>query len=230
MKPLVIVRPEPGASATAGAARRLGLDPVTIPLFTVRPLAWNVPEPSAFDALLLTSANAVRQCGNGLNRYRAMPAHCVGEATAAAARDAGFEVAKVGEGRVDGLLQSLPDDLRLLHLCGFHRREPKGARQTITVIPVYRADELPEPEGFETIEGSVAALHSPRAGRRFSRLVDQLGLRRHCIALAAISREAAEAAGPGWEAVESARQPNDPALLAIAAELCKKPPQWSGRG
>lgn len=223
MKPLVIVRPEPGASATAGTARTLGLDPVIIPLFTVRPLEWEAPHPSAFDALLLTSANAVRHGGDGLDRFRAMPAHCVGEATAEAAREAGFEVATVGEGRVDGLLQSLPGDLRLLHLCGFHRREPKHARQVITVVPLYRAEEIPEPDGFRDIEGSVVALHSPRAGGRVARLADQSGVRRERIALAAISRESAEAAGSGWEAVEFGHPPNDAALLAIAAELCKNP-------
>lgn len=226
----MIVRPEPGASATAEAARRLGLEPVTIRLFTVRPLVWEVPEPSAFDALLLTSANAVRHGGNGLDRFRAMPAHCVGEATAEAAREAGFEIAKVGEGRVDGLLQSLPGDLRLLHLCGLDRREPKDPRQAITVVPVYRAEEVPDPGGFGQVEGSVVALHSPRAGVRVARLVDQLRLHRARIALAAISPEAAEAAGTGWDAVDFARHPNDAALLAIAAELCKNPPQWSGRG
>jgi uroporphyrinogen-III synthase len=56
-----------------------------------------------------------------------------------------------------------------------------------------------------------------------ARLVADLGLRREGIALAAISPEAAESAGSGWGAVESADQPNDAALLAIAAELCKNP-------
>jgi uroporphyrinogen-III synthase len=39
----------------------------------------------------------------------------------------------------------------------------------------------------------------------------------------AISDAAAEAAGRGWEAVEVADQPNDEALLALAARLCNKP-------
>ena len=224
MKPLVIVRPEPGASATAEAARKLGLEAIVLPLFTVRPLQWEPPDAGIFDAILFTSANAVRHGGPGLGPLRILPAHCVGEATAESVRESGFEVAKVGEGRVDGLLQSLPDDLRLLHLCGFDRREPKGPRQAITVVPVYRAEESPVPAGFGEIEGSVVALHSPRAGNRVGRVVDQLGLRRDRIALAGISPEAVEAAGTGWLTVKSAREPNDTALLAIAAELCKNPP------
>ena len=60
MRRLLVLRPEPGASATAGRARTLGLDPVLMPLFEIEPIAWTAPDPAGFDALLLTSANAVR--------------------------------------------------------------------------------------------------------------------------------------------------------------------------
>ena len=46
---------------------------------------------------------------------------------------------------------------------------------------------------------------------------------REAITLAAISPAAAAAAGGGWEAVEVAERPDDEALLALAARLCKKP-------
>ena len=85
MRPLVILRPEPGASATARAAAALGLDPLVIPLFVVEPVEWVAPDPAGFDALLLTSANAIRNGGAELERVRGLPAVCVGEGTAAAA-------------------------------------------------------------------------------------------------------------------------------------------------
>ena len=44
------------------------------------------------------------------------------------------------------------------------------------------------------------------------------------VAIAAISREAAEAAGEGWAAVEVAAAPNDDALLALTERLCNKAP------
>jgi uroporphyrinogen-III synthase len=223
MRSLVIVRPEPGASATAEAGRQLGLEPLAMPLFAIRPLDWEPPDPSRFDALLLTSANAVRHGVAGLERLRTLPAYCVGEATAQAARDFGLEVASIGSGRVDSLLESVPGELRLLHLCGFHRREPKAARQAIEVLPVYSAEAVAAPDAFGQIEDCVVALHSPRAAARVSELVDAQGLRRGRIALAAISAEAAEAAGSGWQRVECAAEPSDSALLAIAAELCKNP-------
>lgn len=223
MRPLVIVRPEPGATATATAAREMGLQPIVIPLFEVRPVEWAVPDPAGFDALLLTSANAVRMGGAGLDGLRSLPAHCVGEATAAAARNAGFEVATTGKDGVDSVLDSLPDALRLLHLCGLDRREPKRAKQAITPAAVYRAETIGAPDSLGAIHDSVVAIHSPRAARRLGELADGLGLDRRRIAIAAVSREAAAAAGGGWQEVLSADRPDEAALLAIAAELCKKP-------
>ncbi|MBC7987264.1 MAG: uroporphyrinogen-III synthase, partial [Sphingomonadaceae bacterium] len=85
---LLIVRPEPGASATAQRARTRGWEPLVAPLFAIAPLAWAPRDPAAFDALLLTSANAVSHGGKALGKYRELPVYAVGAATAAAARAA----------------------------------------------------------------------------------------------------------------------------------------------
>jgi uroporphyrinogen-III synthase len=221
MKPLVIVRPEPGASATAEAARKLGLDPVVMPLFSIEPVGWEAPSSEKFNALLFTSANALRHGGSGLEAIRYLPAHCVGEATAAAAREGGFNVASVGTGGVDALLQQLPAGLKLLHLCGADWREPASATQSIEHVPVYRAAEVDAPD-IHRIEGAIVAVYSPRAARVLGRHVDRAGLTRGQIAIAAISRAAAEAVRSGWQALEIAAEPTDSALLAIAARLCDK--------
>ena len=55
MRRAVVLRPQPGNDRTAVALRDRGLEVVQLPLFAVRPLAWQVPDPSAFDAMLLTS-------------------------------------------------------------------------------------------------------------------------------------------------------------------------------
>src|SRR4051794_25280604 len=104
MRRLVVLRPEPGASATAERARMLGLEPVMVPLFEVEPVAWQAPDAARFDALLLTSANAVRMGGEELSKLRRLPVHAVGEATARSALDAGFDVASLGDAGVDRLL------------------------------------------------------------------------------------------------------------------------------
>ncbi len=220
MRRLVILRPEPGASATAERARAMGLEPLVMPLFEVTPVDWEAPDTGSFDALLLTSANAVRHAGEGLQRLRQLPVHAVGEATAAAAREAGFDIASTGDAGVERLLGSIESDLRLLHLCGEHRTE-SDAKQAITAIPVYRASELPLPDDFRRIEGQVALVHSPRAGKRLA----ELGIDRSTIRIAAISEAAATAAGSGWQRCEAADAPDEAALLALAARLCDNRPQ-----
>ena len=213
MRRVLVLRPEPGASATVERARRLGLDAIAVPLFEVEPVAWQPPKAGEFDALLLTSANAVRHGGEGLKALRDLQVYAVGDATARAAREAGFDVASVGEAGVDRLLEAISPELRLLHLCGEDRIEPDAPRQ-ITQRIVYRSREVPNPR--EIPRECVALIHSPRAGRRLAQLVED----RSGIAIAAISAQAAEAVGGGWESVDSAETPSDDALLALAARLC----------
>lgn len=222
MRPLVIVRPEPGASATAAAAERAGLHPLVMPLFQIEPVEWQVPDTSRVDGLLLTSANAVRFGGDGLGRLRDLRAFCVGESTAAAARDAGFSIAATGEGGIDALLAFLPGGLRLLHLCGTDRRRPDAPEQTISAVPVYRAAELPPPDSLSHLAGAVVAVHSPRSAARLGTVADKAGLRRETVRIVAISPESAAAAGGGWQSVSAAAEPTDSALLALASSLCNK--------
>src|SRR4051812_49891863 len=131
MTRLLVLRPQPGADATLGKARALGLDTVAVPLFEIEPVEWQAPQAAGFDGLLLTSANAVRFGGEGLGELRGLKVYAVGEATAEAARAAGFDVAAVGDGGVDRLLGPIEPDLRLLHLCGAGRHETPDATPEI---------------------------------------------------------------------------------------------------
>jgi len=214
---LLVLRPEPGATATLERARERGLDAVAVPLFEIESLSWTLPDSNNFDALLLTSANAVRVGGGQLSHLRGLPVHAVGEATAEAARNAGFAVASTGDADVGRLLQSIDPALSLLHLCGEHRKA-LADRQKITAIPVYRSKVI-ENVDLSLKRGAVALIHSPRAGRRFADLVAD----RRSISIAAISPAAADAVGEGWAWVESANPPTDDALLALAARLCNIP-------
>lgn len=215
MTRVLVLRPEPGASATVERARALGLDAVAMPLFEIEPLAWQAPDISAFDGLLLTSANAVRHGGEQVKRLRGLEAYAVGKATAETARQAGFDITATGESGVESLLGSVEPDMKLLHLCGVDRRETATVRQRVTTIEVYRAREI-EPRALPRIEGSVALIHSPRAGQRLSQLVRD----RAAVRIVAISEAAADAVGQGWMSVDVAEQPADDALLALAARLC----------
>ena len=68
----LVLRPEPGAAATLERLAAAGVVGEAMPLFRVLPRAWSPPA-GAFDALLLTSANAVRHGGEGLARVRHLP-------------------------------------------------------------------------------------------------------------------------------------------------------------
>ena len=83
MTPLIVIRPQPGCDASVAAARAFGLVAQGHPLFEVRPLEWDAPDPASFDALLIGSANALRHGGAALAQYRGRPAYVVGETTAA---------------------------------------------------------------------------------------------------------------------------------------------------
>ncbi len=215
MRRVLVLRPEPGASATVERARAMGLDALAAPLFAVEPVAWEALEQASFDGLLLTSANAVRCAGEQLGQFRGLKAYAVGEATADAARDAGLDIAATGDSGVDRLLGSIEGELKLLHLCGEDRREPLDSRQRITAIAVYRSQPVDAPDLGQVV-GSIAIVHSPRAGRRLAELVDD----RAKTAIVAISSAAAEAVGDGWQCVQVAESPSDEAMLALAARLC----------
>ncbi|PNU04272.1 uroporphyrinogen-III synthase [Novosphingobium guangzhouense] len=231
---ILILRPEPGAASTLAAAQAGGLKALVFPLFAVRPTLWQPVARNDIDALLLGSANALRHGGTALAGYRGLPAYCVGETTAAAARAAGMEVAATGHGGLQNLLGVLqPGHSRLLRLAGRERTmlDPP-ARVTITTREVYASEALPVPAGLiEALRAPapqpvpaavIALLHSGEAAARFAQICDEAAIARGSIRLAAIGPRVAAHAGAGWAAVRSARRPDDAALLALAQQMCQE--------
>ncbi len=211
MIPLVIVRPEPGASASAARARDLGLDVVVRPLFAVQPTEWEIPEGS-YDGLVITSANALRHGGSKLANLTHLPVHAVGAATAEAARASGFTIATVGDQGAEALAEALPTG-RYLHLCGRAHKELPGT----DAVVVYDAAAIDPAPSFDDLEDAVIAVHSPRAGERLAEAVAD----RARFAIAAISPNAAAAVGGGWRTIAYVSTPDDGALLALAARMCQ---------
>jgi uroporphyrinogen-III synthase len=226
VKACLILRPEPGAAATFERATAAGFQAVASPIFVVQAVQWAAPDAVAHDALMLTSANAVRQAGPALARYRHLPAFAVGEATAAAAIEAGFADVRAGSQDVTTLVERMAREgvSRPLHLAGREYRAPVEAPFPIVRRIVYAADavaELPSAARAALQGGAVALLHSPRAARTFADLLAQAGIDPSTLLVAAISPAAA--IGP-WKAAAIAEAPNDGALLAAAARLCEKGP------
>jgi uroporphyrinogen-III synthase len=226
--PLLILRPEPGNAASCAAAAALGVQAVAAPLFAIEILAWQAPDPAAFDALLIGSANALRHAGPALAAYAAKPAYVVGEATAQATLQAGLQVAAIGSGGLQSVFDHVPiAHPRLLRLAGQERVVlcPPPHVSLIERV-VYGAAPLPLPAAIarliltHALPALVVALHSAQAASHFSAEIDRLKLPRQRLHLATIGPRVSAAAGDGWGSLHTAPTPDDRSLLALAAQLC----------
>lgn len=223
--PLLILRPIDGARQTERRARDLELRAVVDPLFTVESIAWSAPEAKKFDALLLTSANALRFGGPELDAYRSLPVLAVGEKTAAAAKEAGFHVAETGATSAQDLLGRLEEDRyrNILWLAGHDHTDPSAVDRQLEIVPVYcsKAIALGEQAKACLAGETVILLHSARAARHFVSELDRLFLPRSKHRVLAFSEKVAEAAGQGWKNIQTASHPDDDALLSLASALCR---------
>lgn len=222
MKPLLVLRPEPGASKTAAKARALGLEVAVRPLFEVRPLEWDFGPESSYDSLFITSSNTLKYITEDLDRLSRTPVLCVGPSTAEAAREAGFEHVTAGSNDASSLAE-LAASLGYRHLLWLRGRPSRPIEHPDLIFDVREvyetvALEWSSEERAVLTQPLVALLHSPRAGQRFA----ELAANKSAIDIVAISEKAAIAAGPGWASVHWPTAPSDDAMLEIAAPLCQR--------
>lgn len=226
---LLALRPEPGLAGTLDKARAMGLPITGHALSEIRAVAWDCPDPARFDGLLIGSANAFVHGGPNLAALSGKPVYAVGEATAAAARAAGFAVAMTGSGGLQGVLDAISPPCHLLRIAGEERvalAPPAGV--TFAEVVAYRSLALP----LDPVAGLLAErgqaepplvlLHSAATAAHFAAECDRLGLARAGISLAALGPRIAAAAGEGWAAVHTAATPDEAALLQLAFDLCER--------
>lgn len=210
---VLIVRPQPGAAATAARVRALGHDSILQPLLATEAAAWTAPATPP-DAVILTSAAAVRHAGSAAQPLKSLPTLCVGAATAAAALAAGWTRAQAGPGTLQALIDAAAagPHRHFLHLAGADRtavQVPAGLHIDVVVIYRARLQPLPVLPAVDSV-----LLHSPRTAQHFAAEWDRLGGARGQIGLHAISEATLAAAGAGWAATQVAAAPTDDALLA----------------
>jgi uroporphyrinogen-III synthase len=212
---LFVVRPEPGNARTVQRLQAGGAsDVVAWPLFAPAAVAWDVPDPATHDALLVTSANAMRLGGAGLAQLAMLPVIAVGPETAAAATAAGFRVATVGHGGVDlALAAGRAIGLeRPLHLAGREHVDSGHA----TAIVYASADVTVDAAAFAAAaRGRIVLLHSERAAARVAALIPD---RREPVGIAALSAKVRAAAGDGWRVALTAAAPTDAALCSLVLQ------------
>lgn len=213
---LLIIRPQPGADATAVRVTAAGHEALLMPLFEVEPVEWEPPRSEQYDGLLFTSANAVRQAGPQLASLSHLPVLAVGQVTANSALRAGLNVSQTGESGVEALLQGSQKD-RLLWLAG-QDQTGLNAAQTVAVdiTVVYRSASLPAPADFHSMiqQADYILLHSARAATHLTAMLADQGLDKARISIGALSENIAKAAGSGWNSLRIAASPNDAALLS----------------
>lgn len=215
-----MLRPEPGNSTTAEAARGRGFEVLQRPLFEIVALDWAAPDVALYDGLMLTSANAVRWAGESLPAMRSLPVLAVGEATARAAAAAGFDVMMTGFAGAHDLLEHAGETFsRLLHLGGAQTTIVE-AGAVARSIAVYAARTLTITLAeAATLAGTTALLHSPRAAKALQKLLARAAIPRAALRIACFSDAVATAAGGGWEGRAVAAHPTDAALLDAASTL-----------
>jgi len=220
---LIALRPEPGLAATLERARSMGLRATGQALSEIRAVAWECPDPAEIDGLLIGSANAILHGGGHLARLVGKPVYAVGEATAAAARAAGFTVALTGRGGLQGVLDAVPAPCHLLRIAGEEHVPlvpPPGV--TSAEVIAYRSAMLPLDPAADLLASGEALvlLHSAATAAHFAAECDRLGLLRSAIILVALGPRIAAAAGEGWAAIHAAERPEEAALMQLAFDLC----------
>ncbi len=144
---VLVTRPEPGASQTANRLRGMGFLPLLLPLSQTRVLPV-VSVPERFDAVAVTSANAVRHASRALlDGLAGSRCYAVGQKTAAAAREVGFVDVVTGPGDAEALAAAIISAEKrgaaILYLCGRVRLpafEEKLRAAGIDVRPVETYD------------------------------------------------------------------------------------------
>lgn len=231
---VLVTRPEPGASATAQRLAALGHEPVLLPLTRTRALdPGQVPDGAAFDAVIATSAAAIRHARRELiDAIAALPLHAVGDRTARAAAEAGFRRIVVTAANVDALAAELPRRLapggRILHLAGRVRTGDLTAKLIeagfdAAVIEVY--DTVADENAFEQAGERLGPapidtvlVYSAYAAAMVSRLLARPELEPSFVQarFLCISARVGDALGAAFSGrVEVAESPDEAALLHL---------------
>src|ERR1700759_1143003 len=234
---VLVTRPHPDNEATAATLRDRGFEVLLAPMLRFEALALQDDADARYDALIVTSANALR----GFDQHASapgllkLPLFAVGEHTADAARRPGFTRVISAAGNVDGLRDAVVARVKakemkksstLLYLAGADlARDLAGdlgergftvvTHTTYRMIPVV---DLPREasDGFAANEVGAVLHYSRRSARSFLEAaraagveITALAIPQCCIseAVALIVRDA------GANQVLIARSPDENALL-----------------
>jgi uroporphyrinogen-III synthase len=237
---VLITRPQPAAAALAARLAALGHEAMVEPLLTI------VPETDARErlaqalagaqAVLLTSANGAEATAAATDR-RDLRVFAVGDATAKAARAAGFAEVESAGGDVASLAALVrarvaAGDGALVHVRGADAAgdlagDLAASGFTLRQVTLYRA--IPAESLNSRVTAALlgrridaALFFSPRTAATFVRLARAAGIETACAASVAVTLSpavAAELTALPWRKVVVAGEPTETAMLDVFARL-----------
>ncbi len=229
--PILITRAEPGASQTEARIAALGLHAVKSPVLEIRARSdESLPDLSRLSGLVFSSANGVRAFADR-SADRRLDAWCVGPATAAAARAAGFAQVHESAGNAVDLAKfivanSAPSSGPLLHIAniaakGDLKRTLEAHGYKVVFAPLYEmrgTDSLSRAaiQVLREDRATIVLIHSAKGAEAFARFC----ARDHSERLTVVAISAAAAQPLAFlhpSAVHVAANPNEDSLLDTLA-------------
>lgn len=224
----LIIRTMPLALQTAQAVTDLGYEPIVLPAAILKPTENSV-DATQIQAFLVTSPNAPPLAK--IEKYMlSIPVYAVGDRTAKACENMGFENVISAGGDAAALAVLVADRLSvkngaLMHLRGNEiSGDVKGLLSAcgfeVKSVTVYETIENPRfkrelPESLEIGQG-IVLFHSPKGAARFREALKDIDLR-NWRAYAISNAAAASLVDLGFKEIKIAQMPNEGALLAAIA-------------
>jgi uroporphyrinogen-III synthase len=219
---VAVTRALPEAERTAETLRARGADAIVAPLLQVRALAFDT-DLAGVQALLFTSANGARAFAQAAHA-RNLPVLAVGEATARAARKAGFINVAAGDSDANALAalaraRLAPQAGKLVHISGAHvAGDLVGAVAAVGFTAerrvAYQAAIVETLPGAFSTPLDVVLFHSARAAAAFLGFAAPGAGRLTAACLSPVVADTASAAP--WKKLIAAPEPTEAALIAAA--------------
>lgn len=228
---LLVTRPAEDTEPLAGLLHAQGIETMAEPLIAIHYLDGPPPDLKGVQAILATSANGVRAFTRRSD-VRDLPLFAVGDATAEAARAAGFRRVESAGGDVATLAALVGRRLdagggELLHVAGSHvagdlagRLAQAGfATRRLVLYEARAAERLGAEAAAAVRDGALDGVlfFSPRTAEAFAQHARAAGLAGACRRLQAFCLSAAvaeKAAALEWTGISVAECPEQESLIA----------------
>lgn len=249
---VLVTRPRPDAEHVAAQLATRGIRAVVEPMLEIVVLPGEPVAQEDSQAILFTSANGVRALvkrnGGALAPLSALPVFAVGDATANAARGAGFHQVESAAGDVAALAALVMTRLSpragsLLHVAGSEIAGDLSGRLTAGGFAVRRCAIYQARKTRTLSAATVDALQagaidavtffSPRTAAAFVTLARAAGVAPHLSRIDAVCLSEAVAAAArtaSWRAVVVAPRPEQEALLGCLTKLGAAPAVAGSQG